>query len=380
VGLFAAISVVALTHSVLRQFWKGEDTKDIESRGEPFMKRTVFGGGQLLLGVAIVAGTLQTIHWLSLKKREGVLIRPSFDAVVLGRQAPSDGGPGRIHVGSPAGYFCVDEKSKQRVEADFPPSRDLRGIRDLAWKGGALFLACRNGLLRAERGKIEKLPLTGPTTSILLSRDGQMLVGGVGRIFLSEGETLGAWEALGTDRGVTLSQVTLLYEDRKGTVWAGCDAPGKGGLIRRRKGELQFSDASRGLPHASVCDLCEDGSGQLWAATGFAATGGAACWDETSGQWNALVGPPGLERKKIRSLFFDSRQFLWFCSEYDGIALRSDKGWTNCLFRDGFPCREVKDTIETEEGFWMATERGVIFLARHPSDTVGKKEVETGRD
>jgi ligand-binding sensor domain-containing protein len=115
-----------------------------------------------------------------------------------------------------------------------------------------------------------------------------------------------------------------------------------------------------------VCDLQEDANGVLWVATGFAARGGAATWDEQSQTWERLDGPPGLGRAKIRSLFLDTNAGLWFCSEYDGVVICTPAGWQSHLYRKGFPCREVKDAVEADGGFWLATERGVIFL-RHES-------------
>jgi ligand-binding sensor domain-containing protein len=148
-------------------------------------------------------------------------------------------------------------------------------------------------------------------------------------------------------------------------LWFGSNDPEAGGLFRSDERDWKFSDRSSGLSSHAVNGLMEDHTGVLWVATGFSTHGGAARF--AGDKWLPLADIPGLSGEKIRSLFEDSRHYLWFCSEYNGVAIRRGDGWKRITQREGLPGSEVKDLLEDEYGtLWLATERGLGCLRSLP--------------
>ncbi|MBL9146985.1 MAG: hypothetical protein JNM99_25095 [Verrucomicrobiaceae bacterium] len=335
-----------------------------DAHGLPFMKHTLVMMLQLALGAGIIAGGARLIRTVMSTPLAAVVISPPAEARVLAL-GPAD----ILQVGARAGYFMIDRSAKKTMPTGVD-SRDLRGVGGVLVRGDEVWIASEQGLYRKQGNQLDTAMThdggqLGPAYCLLQLRDGRLLAGGAGR--LHEQSKEGVWT---TQQVAALDRISVLYEDSKGRLWAGSDTPNRGGLLRLDPKTSAFVDASHGLPHRSVCDLAEDGDGKLWIATGFAAFGGAASWDEGTRTWLPLNGPPGLEGRKMRSLFLDSTGALWFCSEYDGIAILKGGQWHQRLYRQGFPCREVIDTVEANGGIWLATERGVLFLEHHPLETL----------
>jgi ligand-binding sensor domain-containing protein len=72
----------------------------------------------------------------------------------------------------------------------------------------------------------------------------------------------------------------------------------------------------------------------------------------------------GLARNDINRIVTDSRGFLWFCTE-EGLSRFDGLSFRNYGTQDGLPDSDVLDIVETEDGFWVATARG---LARFDPD------------
>lgn len=360
--LVALLAVMA-SWAMIRWFQMprlAEQTSDAGWRGVPFMKHTLSLMLQLALGAGIIAGGARLTRLLVSPPLAALVISPPAEARVLAL-----GPDGVLQVGARAGYFMIDRVAKKTMPTGVE-SRDLRHTGGVLALGEEVWIASEEGLFCKRGGQLEAIKArdgstSGPVFCLLRLRDGRLLAGGAGHLLRQAAD--GAWEV---QDGIALDRVSVLFEDKQGRLWAGSDTPNRGGLMRLDPQASSYVDASRGLPHRSVCDLADDSEGVLWIATGFAAFGGAASWDESTQAWVPLDGPPGLEGRKIRSLFLDSTQALWFCSEYDGIAIKKGKEWHQRLYRQGFPCREVIDTVEADGGIWLATERGVLFLDHHP--------------
>jgi ligand-binding sensor domain-containing protein len=59
-------------------------------------------------------------------------------------------------------------------------------------------------------------------------------------------------------------------------------------------------------------------------------------------------------------LFEDSARRLWFCSEYNGVAIRDGEVWRRVTMTEGLPGNEIKVMLEDGDGtLWLGNERGL---------------------
>lgn len=326
-------------------------------RGWPFMKRVLLGVAQVGAGVLAVYALARWVGPPQGRPEGWHLIRPPHEVTVLAQQGDV------IWAGGREGLFAVDRRSLARVEKPSLKAKDLRGVKALLAEGDVLWIGCRQGLYRCEQDRFElsapsHQPDLGPVGAVRRTRDGALWVGvrgGAWRV------VDGSWHWFGNAEGLSVPGVDVIYEDREGNLWFGSNDPEATALYRRRVNEGKFVDGGEGLTSHAVNDLMEDREGTLWIATGFGARGGAARFDGQG--WMPCPDIPDIAREKIRSLFEDSRQRLWFASEYNGVAIRGGGAWKRLLLRDGLPGSEVKDVVEDEDGtLWLATELGLGCL------------------
>ncbi|MBS1808870.1 MAG: hypothetical protein JST84_11805 [Acidobacteria bacterium] len=68
----------------------------------------------------------------------------------------------------------------------------------------------------------------------------------------------------------------------------------------------------------------------------------------------------GLPQNNINQIVFDSRGFIWFCTN-EGFARFDGYKFTNYGVEQGLPHRNVNDLIETRSGdYWLATNSGLV--------------------
>ena len=332
-------------------------------RGKPFMKKTFVAVVQVASGILIVY-VLARLTEAKPKRPEGsYLISPPHEVTVLARQGDI------IWAGGKEGLYRVDRKSRRILADPHIQSRDLRGSRALLVNNRELWIGCRQGLLRYDGLQIESFTPPGrndigPVTALCRSRDGSLWVGVENGAWQTDAD-LRRWRWFGQERGITLPSIDVIYQTRDGILWFGSNAPEAAGIFRFNPETETFADISTGLSSHATNDLLEDHSGTLWIATGFGSRGAAASLHE--GRWSELTNLPGIGGEKIRSLFEDSRQRLWLCSEYNGVAIREDGRWKRVTMNEGLPGSEVKDMLQEEGGtLWLATERGLGCLQTMP--------------
>jgi ligand-binding sensor domain-containing protein len=121
--------------------------------------------------------------------------------------------------------------------------------------------------------------------------------------------------------------------------------------------------ASDGLVHPSITSVTETRDGTIWVGSGFANTGGANRLTDQN-RFAGMSRKDGLAGDKVRQIYEDRLGRLWFCSEYDGVAIFAGGVRQRILTTsDGLAGDEVKKIIEDSDGaFWLATDHGLNKL------------------
>jgi len=327
------------------------------------MKKAFLSVVQVASGILAVYALARLIEPRTKRPEGWYLISPPHEVTVLAEQADT------IWAGGKEGLYAVDRKSRHILGIPQIQSRDLRGSRALLADNQRLLIGCRQGLLRYDGRRLQSLTPhgrddIGPVTAICRARDGSFWIGVENGVWYTDSD-FADWRWFGQTEGLLLPSVDLICETRDGNFWFGSNAPEAVGLFHFDHRTGKFSNISSGLTNHAVNDMLEDHSGVLWVATGFGSRGAAARFED--GRWTEISNLPGISGQKIRSLFEDSSNRLWLCSEYNGVAIRNGEGWKRVTASDGLPGSEVKDLLQDKDGgLWLATERGLGFLRVMP--------------
>ena len=156
---------------------------------------------------------------------------------------------GRVWIGSEHGLFCWEQGKVKRFQRSdgFTPACVEAITED---KAGNLWIGTAFGELRQYRaGRFTThRPKDGPAN--LLAAE-----------VSPAGEEPGQNRSLGNQIGL---EIWALYADAEGVIWIG--TAGRG-LLRFQDGEFTRYTLRDGLPSDYVCQILEDGRGQLWLGT-----------------------------------------------------------------------------------------------------------------
>ena len=254
------------------------------------------------------------------------------------------------------------ERSRQQLQMD---------------RQGVLWYASAAGIYRVQAdGNHEQVG--GPTaaSSLLLDSKGQLWAGREDGLFrLHDGSFRKEWPLV-ADAPADSSSVGALVQASDGAVWF--SVPGDGlrrldpadGGIRR----IAVSAVDGGLPENALSELLVDASGTLWVGGMMR---GISVADPRGARFQLVLGlsdadanGPAVDNS-VHALHRDASGKLWIATgtaqlfRYDPERKLLDD-WTGRLPDTGTrQRRSVRGFASGDDGLWLATNRGLVLLAKH---------------
>ena len=313
---------------------------------------------QVVSGILLVAAAGWLVTYVADRKKEAsvppgwIMVRApgNLQTVTLYN--------GEVWAGGVNGLFRFSVTAAESLP--LPPGASRMGVVHelMADRSGKLWVGHEQGVSAYDGAKWERyagLPgkQDSPVTALLEDRDGAIWMGLPQGVFCS---------AAGKEQFYPLNMgpVDVLYQDAHGRIWAGSSDPRRGGLACFDGSRWKAYSIQDGLVHPSVTTVTETKDGTLWIGTGFANAGGANYFT-ASGTLAAMTRQDGLAGDKVRQIYEDRAGHIWFCSEYDGVALFKDgKRIALLTAADGLAGQEVKKIVQDDSGvYWLATEQGL---------------------
>lgn len=273
-----------------------------------------------------------------------------------------------VWAGGIGGLFRFDRKTAAALELPAGTPRLTAVNALLADESDRLWVACDQGLLRYDGSRWETMSgrdglAEGPVMALLIARDGAVWLGrddGVVQYFPGNSARL-----FGRGDGLAMGPATVLYQDRTDRVWAGSSDAKHGGLAAYDGNKWRSYGLADGLVHLSVTSITETKDGSLWIGSGFGSSGGANKLT-ADGLFAPLLKKDGLAGDKVRYIYEDNQGLLWFCSEYDGVAMFAGGRVQRILTTaDGLAGQEVKKVVQDVDGaYWLATDQGLNRIVK----------------
>ena len=197
--------------------------------------------------------------------------------------------------------------------------------------------------------------------------DGTIYVATFGGIGIINEEVKALTEGDGLLKNIT----KVIMIDQRGDLWCGAHTSVGGGvtLVKERTigYEMKYFTTENGLSHNAITTIIEDQQGDVWIGNGNLTKGGATRYTLSSNQWipsDVLTIKEGLIGDKVRHIFIDKQDNLWFCSESEGIAiLKTDGNMMYLTSASGLSDNEVKQIIyDQEANLWLASKNGVTKI------------------
>src|SRR5579871_220730 len=240
------------------------------------------------------------------------------------------------------------------------------GLPKDTWNGiltdhrGNLWVRSSTRLLtrRREHGRfvaLKNIPDAGTMGSLYLQRNGNLLVP-TSNGLMRQGAT--GWERVGAERGLLVSNVSSVLEDREGSIWIGLEGSG----LARWLGTSQWESwtPAEGLA-GSAKMIFRSSAGTLWIGTSaalqqFTGDRPGRIWDKRSG----LSGGP------VRAIVESSDHALWFGTNPGKIyRLEPRRGVIHGYgSRSGFEGKGVSGACWEGQRLWVAGDgplyRGIV--------------------
>ncbi len=192
--------------------------------------------------------------------------------------------------GGPAWYGCGHEICRfdgGRIENFGTAS----GVPDDPWQAvvvdrqGSVWARSLTMLIELPSGQSkflrrdEGLPEAGLEGRLLLGRDGQLWVPTLRGLARRSGS---GWEIIGKSRGLPMSSVACVLEDREGSMWIGLNGTG----LVRWLGAVHWETwtETEGLASENIWGIRRDRNGVLWSVS----DNGVSHFDQARAQWETL--------------------------------------------------------------------------------------------
>lgn len=169
------------------------------------------------------------------------------------------------------------ETDKNALHSGILYSRDPEAIFISTYNMG-IFRSTNKG---ASWDHVLSLPRDQPVTALFISKNGTVLAGGAGRIYLGEANG-DKWEEIPLE----LPYIRSFAEDRNGNLYA-C-SPVSGGIFRSSDNGKSWIAFTNGLPTTYVNNIIADGNGNLFCTLqqdDNGLNGGLWLWDQNQGRW-----------------------------------------------------------------------------------------------
>jgi signal transduction histidine kinase/ligand-binding sensor domain-containing protein/ActR/RegA family two-component response regulator len=187
-------------------------------------------------------------------------------------------------------------------------------------------------------------------TSFLEMGDGRILIGTTRGLKQFRGGTM----ADAPDAGATAMSVTALHVDREGSFWIG----GRGFLLRRSRDGLKRFAAAEGIPAADVTVILQDKAGSVWFATNAGGIGRLV-----GDRVDSLTTANGLPEDRVRSMFEDREGGLWVGTVASGVIRFRDGSATTFGRLQGVHKDVVRALMQDRAGrFYIGLEAGGLVV------------------
>jgi ligand-binding sensor domain-containing protein len=161
--------------------------------------------------------------------------------------------------------------------------------------------------------------------------------------------------------------IKVMMKDSYGDIWLGAYNSTGGGIVIEKGEEKQFFNTQNGLVHNCITSFAETPDKKILVGGGFYTEGGASILENIKGKWvitKNLKKKDGLAGDKVRNIYIDNLNQLWFCSEYDGAAIfKEGRRILLLTVKDGLSDNEIKKIVQDKySNYWLATRNGVTFV------------------
>ena len=169
--------------------------------------------------------------------------------------------------------------------------------------------------------------------------------------------------------GLPADTIKTILKDSFGWIWFGAYTSRGGGVVCKKGNEVQSFDIGNGLVHNCITSIVEMHGHKILVGGGVFTEGGANILEYTGEKWKiikTIKKEDGLAGDKVRNIFIDDHKNIWFCSEYDGVAIFKENGEKAILTdKNGLSDNEVKKVVQDGDGnYWLATKNGITIIGR----------------
>ncbi|MDM8533209.1 two-component regulator propeller domain-containing protein [Clostridiaceae bacterium HSG29] len=199
-------------------------------------------------------------------------------------------------------------------------------------------------------------------------KNGIIYVATFGGVGIIENEKI---RTITEDNGLIKNITKVVMVDNKGNLWCGSHTSIGGGVTLVNEVDMDYEmiyfNTENGLTHNAITSIKEDKQGNVWIGNGNMTRGGATSYTLKNGEWipsKILTIKEGLIGDKVRHIFIDYMDNLWFCSESDGIAVFNNIDDIKYLTSEsGLSDNEVKEIIYDQDmNLWLASKNGITKI------------------